>query len=75
MTDDKDKVIVLKKKADAYFLLKEKVHITYLTGHWVRGFIEEVRDEFFILEETFDGKIPVFYQEIKDISKFTEAYK
>lgn len=68
MTNDKRTII--QKKADAFCVLKEKVHITYNTGHWARGIILEVGSEFFILDETLEGRIPIFFQEIKNIVKY-----
>lgn len=61
---------VLQKKADAFWLLKEKVHISYNSGHWARGIILEVGSEFFILDEVLEGRQPVFFSEIKEIVKY-----
>lgn len=66
-----DKRTMLQKKADAFYVLKEKVHVSYISGHWARGLIVEISSDFFILDENLEGKIPIFFQEIKDISKFT----
>lgn len=62
---------ILQKKADAYYLLKEKVHVTLKTGHWLNGLIIEISADFFIVDETLQGKTPVFFQEIKSIEKYT----
>ena len=61
----------IQKKADAFWLLKTKVHISLRNGNWKRGIIEEVRAEFFILNESLEGRMPVFFTEIQTI----EAYK
>jgi hypothetical protein len=64
-------IITLKKKADAYWVLERLVHIKFTKGFWKRGIIKEVKQEFFILEERMEGKIAVFFSEIKDIQPFT----
>lgn len=69
MTDDTR--TILQKKADAFYVLKEKVHITFNNGHWARGLILEVGSEFFILDETLEGRQPVFFSDIKSIVKYT----
>lgn len=66
-----DEITLLKKKADAYFVLGEKVHIQYKKEHWARGIIKEVKEEFFLLDESLEGLLPIFFQEIKSIEKFS----
>ena len=66
-------LILLQKKADAYFVLGEIVHITFTRGNWKRGIIKEVSADFFILDERVEGKIPIFFQEIEAIEKFREV--
>ena len=65
-----DERTILQKKADAFLVLAEKVHVKYIDGHWKRGFVKEVSADFFLLDETLDGMMPVFFQEISDIEKF-----
>jgi hypothetical protein len=72
MTNDQDDICkLLKSKADAFWLLGEKVHVKYKNEHWARGIILEVKAEFFILDESLEGKSPVFFAEIIDIQKYT----
>lgn len=71
-TTGQEGLILLKKKADAYWLLATKVHVPFKSGHWKRGFITDVKTDFFIINETLEGKVPVFYEEIKDIRPFVE---
>ena len=66
-------IILLHKKADAYFVLGNLVHIKFCEGHWKRGVIKEVKDEFFLLDERLEGIMPIFFQEIISIEKFNEV--
>ena len=61
---------LLRKKADAYWLLKKKVHVSYKNGIWKRGMIKEVRADLFLIDESLDGEMPIFFQEIKSIEPY-----
>jgi hypothetical protein len=61
----------LHKKADAFFLLGTKVHISYKNGNWKRGIIKDVRPEFFLLDESLEGLQPIFFEEIDTIEAYT----
>lgn len=61
----------MQKKVDSYYEIGKKVHVSLISGHWKRGIIKEVTAGFFILDETLQGKIPVFFEELKDIEIYT----
>lgn len=65
--------ILLHKKADAYLVLGNAVHVKFKQGHWKRGIIKEVREDFFIIDERLEGQMPIFFQEIISIEKFNEV--
>lgn len=62
----------IKKKADAYWLLKEIVHVKLNYG-WKRGLILEIKQDYLILDERKEGKQIIFYNDIRDITKFHEV--
>ena len=68
--NDNDTIIILQKRIQAYADLKIRVHITLKSGLWKRGFIKNVGAEFFILEESLQGEMPIFFQEIEKIDKY-----
>jgi hypothetical protein len=69
---DDDRITLLKKKADAFLVLDKLVHISFNNGNFFkRGFIKEVRSDFFMLEERLEGLQPVFFQEVKSIEIYT----
>lgn len=70
INETQDENELLRKKSDAYCILNKKVHISYKNGMWKRGIIKEVNAEFFILVESLEGDMPVFYQEIKSIEPY-----
>lgn len=61
---------VLCRKAQEFLKLKIPVHISFKQNFWKRGIITEVKSDFFILDETIEGTMPIFFQEIKEIKKF-----
>ena len=72
MDQNDNELNLLRKKVDAYFLLGEKVHIKYRnSSNWRRGIIKEVKTEFFMLEETKLGMMPIFFSEIYSIEKYS----
>lgn len=70
MNEKEEDKIFLQKKANAYLVLGEKVHISYKSGYWKRGIIKEVNEDFFLLDESLEGLLPVFYKEIVRIEKY-----
>lgn len=65
-------ITLLQKKATVYFNRGEKVHISFKKGHWKRGIIQEVSADFFMLNETLEGMMPIFFLEIKDIRPYVD---
>ena len=73
MNNAYDKENLLRKKADAFCLLGNLVHITYIeNGGWKNGIIKQVKKDYFILDERLQGSILVFFAEINDIREFTK---
>lgn len=71
-TTNEDRITLLKKKADAFLVLDKLVHISFNNGGFFkRGFIKEVKADFFMLQERLEGLQPVFFEEVKSI----EVYK
>jgi hypothetical protein len=68
--NEKNEGELIQNKVDYFFSNAVKVHCSYRNGFWKRGIIVEVSDTFFILDEVLEEKIPVFFQELKDISAF-----
>jgi len=66
-------VPTLQQKADYFYKNNIIVHVKYRRGFWKRGYITKVSSDFFILKENFDGNIPVFFLELKDIEQFHRA--
>ena len=78
MTDDKKGdleflIPVWKQKADYFSKDNVEVFIKLLNGEWKAGFILDVGEQCLILDERLEGKTPVFYIEIKDISARRKA--
>jgi hypothetical protein len=70
--NEDDRITLLKKKAHAFLVLDKLVHISFNDGKFFkRGFIKEVKADFFMLEERLEGLQPIFFQEVKSI----ELYK
>lgn len=62
MSDEKELLYI---KAKAYCDQKLEVHLTFKDGHWHNGRIISVSSDFFMLDEFKDGKMPVFFLELK----------
>lgn len=71
MNNEDEKTI--KQKVDFYFKEQVIIHIRFKKGFWKRGIIEEVSADFFILNETLEGRQPVFFQEISSLDKWRKA--
>jgi len=72
--NDNDEIAFLKRKIDAYWLLGTKIHISLHNGIWKRGIVKQdpkANVDFFILDESLEGQVPVFWIEIKEV----EAYR
>ena len=73
MNDEKidDARTIIQKKADAFWVLKEKVHISLTNGNWKRWIIKDIKSDFFILDESLEGNQPIFFVEVRSIEKYT----
>lgn len=58
---------ILKEKVSYFFKGKVLVHISLNNGYWKRGYVTEISDLFFMLDETLEGLQPIFFQELKNI--------
>jgi len=71
--NDKEKIILFKKKVKAYFDNKLDVHLTLNDGEWLNAEIKDIsNEEFFLINENKKGEMPVFYAELYDITKREE---
>lgn len=69
--NNEQETILIQKKADAYWVLGNKVHISLVNGNWKRGIIKEVKKDSIILDESLEGLTPLFFIEIRSISSYT----
>lgn len=65
----------IRRKVGAYYLLAEKVHISFKKKYWARGIITKIEPHYFILDETLQGKMVVLFSEVEDIEKFRGVKK
>ena len=72
---EEDRLILIKKKVEAFQPLNQKVHITLKGGMWKRGIIMTIKPDFFLLNETLEGILPVFFQEVSKIEKYVQKEK
>lgn len=70
--ENETNVELLERKANHYLKAQIKIHVSYINGKWMRGLIKEVSSDFFILDETLNGMMPIFFLEIKDIEPYKE---
>ena len=70
MQDETNNDEILKKKAQVFYSIKKLIHISYKNGSWKRGTIEEISEDFFLLNERREGLLPVFFKEIIEIDVF-----
>jgi len=71
--EDVERINLIKAKVKYYSENKIKVHISCNDNNWYNGIITDVSSEFFIVdEEKVYGTLPVFYLEVKYITKFTK---
>lgn len=70
MNEENEDVTLLQQKAKLFFNNGQKVHLSFKKDYWKRGHIKEVSADFFILDESLEGELPVFFLELKDIQLF-----
>lgn len=66
MDDNKNEEIV-RKKIDTFYKNKNKVCIHLFKGFYKHGYINEISSDFFMFVDRFEGEIPVFFIELKDV--------
>jgi hypothetical protein len=66
---------VIKKRCQFFCDDKRKVHITLTSGMWKRGFIDYVGYDFIMIDETLEGKVPIFFLEMKEVDPYIERGK
>lgn len=69
--NENESVEILKQKAKYFYDNKITIHIKYKKGFWKRGQIKEIKKDYFVLNENLEGKIPIFFLEVKDIEKYS----
>ena len=67
-----EEVKVLKGKVEYFFKDAKAIHITFKKGYWKNGYIREIGADFFIIHELVEGKMPVFFLEVKEITEFRD---
>ena len=72
---EEERLILIKKKVEAFQPLNERVHTTLKGGMWKRGIIITIKPDFFLLNETLEGILPVFFQEVSKIEKYIQKEK
>ena len=70
MADEEVKVI--KGKVEYFFKDAKPIHITFKKGYWKNGYVREVGADFFIIHELLEGKMPVFFLEVEEITEFID---
>ncbi len=69
---DANKILLL--KANTFFKEKSKVHISYkgsTNKSWKNGLITDIAEDYITLDESHEGIITIFFEEIRNIEKFT----
>jgi hypothetical protein len=73
--NEKETKLILKQKAEYFFGEKSEVHITKINKMFARGLILKIDKDKIMLQERKQGKIPVFFAEMLDISRCIEKEK
>ena len=56
-----------------YSLKKIAIHVSKKNGEWLNGYVEEMSNDFFMLDEFKKGLMPVFFEELKYIETFKDG--
>jgi hypothetical protein len=72
MNDEKknDKEMII-NKLKIFFSEKISVHLVLSGGEWANGDIKEICDTYIILTEFKKGDLPILFEEIIDVDKYT----
>jgi hypothetical protein len=72
--NEKEKKI-LQNKIKVFFDRSLPIHVVLKDGEWLNGYIEEMKADFFMINEFEKGIMPVFFIEIHDVDKFKNRDK
>lgn len=73
LIEQEDELVrLLKIKADTFYRGGMGVHIKYKRDLFKNGFIHELSSDFFILDDFKEGKFPIFFLELRDITPYRE---
>jgi hypothetical protein len=65
--EQENKTQILTKKAELFLKENTLVCLLFLNDRFKHGLIKQIKDEFFIFEDRFEGSLPVFFIELRDI--------
>ena len=57
---------------DFYKRQKKKIHVEVDNGRFYNGFVVEILDDAFILEDSSLGQMPIFFSQIKIVEGYKE---
>ena len=66
-----DQENVFKGKIEFYFANSVKIHIVLKNKEWFNGTIQKVNPDFFVLNESKKGILPIYYSELFDVDPYT----
>jgi hypothetical protein len=66
--DEKEMIV---RKLKVFFSEKIDVHLSLINKEWANGSIKEICDTYIILIENKKGEIPILFEEILEVDKFT----
>jgi len=72
---DKMDAELIKKKTAAHFKNNLLIHCAFNSGAWKNGTVTEMSEEFFILDELFEGKMPIFFVELRKVETYSPRKK
>jgi len=59
-----------KSKAKYFFSTKTPIHVKFKLSYFKNGIINEVNEDFFILEDFVEGRLVIFYSEIERVDEY-----
>jgi hypothetical protein len=68
-------VELIKKKVLAHHQKRLRTHLVFKKGYWKNGLVTEIGAEFFMLDELFEGTMPVFYSELSKVETYNSLNK
>ena len=58
---------ILQKKVDLFLKEKTFVCLLFLNNRFRHGYVKEIKTDFFMFEDRFEGLLPVFFIELRDV--------